>query len=81
MMRKVSLPGSLSERMDYLLIEADQLRASIKSLSREVNSREGIESIVHLADVPGDLERAEALMRNVYSALELAQQDATKGGD
>ena len=81
MMRKVSLPGTLSERMDYLLIEADQLRASITALSRDVSAREGIESISHLADVPGDLERAEALMRSVYSALELAQLDAIRGGD
>lgn len=77
----IDYPTPISDRISPLLEDADHLLTDISSLVRDVNKREGIEAIVHLADVPGDLERAEALMRNVYSALELAQQDATKGGD
>lgn len=77
----IDYPTPISDRISPLLDEADRLLTNISSLVRDVNSREGIESYVHLADVPGDLERAEALMRKVYSALELAQQDAIKGGD
>jgi hypothetical protein len=73
--------GALSERIDDLLTEANKLRTDIAALLQEVNDREGIEAIEGLADVPGDLEYAEALMRSVCAELELARQDAINGGD
>ena len=77
----VDYPTPISDRISPLLEAADNLLTNISSLVRDVNKPEGIEAITHLADVPGDLERAEELMRNVCSALELAQQDATMGGE
>jgi hypothetical protein len=73
--------GALSERIDDLLTEANKLRTDIAALLQEVNDREGIEAIEGLADVPDDLEYAEALMRSVCAELELARQDAINGGD
>ncbi|HOO04073.1 MAG TPA: hypothetical protein PLJ11_05055 [Methanomassiliicoccales archaeon] len=71
--------GALSERIDDLLTEANKLRTDIAALLQEVNDREGIEAIEGLADVPDDLEYAEALMRSVCAELELARQDAITG--
>jgi hypothetical protein len=72
---------TLSERIDVLLENADQLRAEIKKLCREVNRRDGIESIDHLADVPGELGNAESLADQLCDYLESAEICAKMGGD
>jgi len=72
---------TLSERISVLLEAADQLRVEIRKLRREINERDGIESINHLADVPGDLLDAEDHMRKVAVNLSIAVDDATKGGE
>jgi len=80
-MQETSGSGSLSDRIDRLLNEAEQLRVDMTVLLQIVREREGIEAIEGLADVPDDLEYAEALMRSVCAELELARQDAIDGGD
>lgn len=71
----------ISERIGVLLDAADQLRADVRSLRRELDNRDGIESIVHLADVPGDLLDAEEGLRKAAVNLGLAREDATLGGE
>lgn len=73
--------GTLSERISVLLEAADQLRVEIKKLRIEIDQREGIESINHLADVPGGLHDAENDMRSVAALLCIAMQEATLGGE
>jgi len=72
---------TLSERIGTLAEDADQLLTEIKKLRREVNKREGIEAKEYLADVPGELDRAEALADQMYEALESAETAAKKGGE
>ena len=64
--------GTLSERISVLLEAADQLRVEIRKLRREINERECVESINHLADVPGDmLDALFVLEKHVKAASEL----------
>ena len=72
---------TLSERIGTLAEDADQLLTEIKNLCREVNKREGIESIEFLADVPGELDNAERLANQMYEFLESAETCAKKGGE
>jgi len=76
-----TISDTLSERIGTLADDADQLLTEIKKLRREINERDGIESINHLADVPGDLLDAEDHMRKVAVNLSIAADDATKGGE
>ncbi len=73
--------ATLSERIGVLLEDADQLRAEVRKLRRELNNREGIESIANLADVPGDLLDADEDLRRAAVFLSLAREDATLGGE
>ena len=73
--------STLSERIDVFLECADQLRAEIRILRRELNNRDGIESINHLADVPGDLLDADDNLRKAIVNLRIAMEDATLGGE
>jgi len=73
--------GTLSERISVMLETADQLRAEIKKLCREVNRRDGIESIEYLADVPGELGNAESLADQLCDYLESAETCAKMGGE
>ena len=71
----------ISERIGVLLDAADQLRADVKKLRMELNNRDGIEAIQHLADVPGDLLDAEDDLQKAAVCLRLAVADATLGGE
>lgn len=71
--------ATLSERIDVLLDDADQLHAEIRKLRREINQREGIEAVDYLSDVPGDLLDAEDCLRRAVANLTCAVEDATKG--
>ena len=73
--------ATLSARIGSLLEDADQLRAEGKKLRRELNNREGIEAVECLADVPGDLLDAEDSIRKVVRYLNIAVEDAKKGGE
>lgn len=72
---------TLSDRIGILLGDADQLRADVRRLRRELNNREGIEAVEYLADVPGDLLDAEDNLRRAAVFLILAVEDATLGGE
>lgn len=72
---------TLSERIGILLGDADQLRADVRRLCRELNNREGIEAVEYLADVPGDLLDADEDLRRAAVFLSLAREDATLGGE
>ena len=73
--------ATLSERIGALSDAADQLRAEVKKLRMEINQRDGIEAINHLADVPGDLLDAEDDLQKAAVCLSLAVADATLGGE
>lgn len=73
--------ATLSDRIGILSDAADQLRSEIKKLRLELSERDGIESVQHLADVPGDLLDAEDDLRKAAVCLSLAVDDATKGGE
>jgi glutamine synthetase type III len=73
--------ATLSERIGILSDAADQLRSEVKKLRMELNNRDGIEAIQHLADVPGDLLDAEEGLRKAAVNLGLAREDATLGGE
>lgn len=73
--------GTLSERIGALADAAVELHKEIKQLRKEVDRRDGIEAIEHLADVPGELRDAEDLMEKAYDFLYSAEVCATKGGD
>ena len=74
------LPDLISDRIGWLLEDADKLRAEIERLARDVRKRDGIESIEYLADVPGELERAWANADRMFEFLESAERCAKKGG-
>lgn len=73
--------GTLSERIDALADSAAELFEEINRLRKEVNRREGIEAIEHLADVPGELLDAENLAEKAYDFLCSARMCAINGGD
>lgn len=72
---------TLSDRIGVLSEDADQLRADVRKLRRELDNRDGIEAVEHLADVPGDLLDAEEGLRKAAVFLSLAREDATLGGE
>jgi hypothetical protein len=78
-MQETSGTRTISECIDHLLTGAEQLRVDMTVLLQIVREREGVEAIEGLADVPDDLEYAEAMMRSVCAELELAHRDAITG--
>lgn len=72
---------TLSERIGTLLDDAYQLLTEIKKIRREVNKREGIESIEYLADVPDELGNAKSIADQLCKMLESAESCAKKGGE
>lgn len=72
---------TLSERIGALAYDADQLHSLIRELGKETDKIEGIETVDHLADVPGELLEAERYLAKAVDALNDAEQDAIKGGD
>ena len=73
--------STLSERIGALADVAYDLYTDIKQLRKEVEKREGIESIEYLSDVPGELKEAEESAKRMNNFLESAEDCATKGGD
>lgn len=74
------VPDLISERISWLLEDADKLRAEVKRLARDVRKRDGIESIDYLADVPGELGQAEQCMDDACKFLDSATTLAKRGG-
>jgi len=74
------IPSTFSERLSTLLDEADQLYSEIRKLRQEAFAREDLDSVEHLADIPGELDRAEMFVEKMYGALESAETCAKRGG-
>lgn len=72
--------ATLSERITAIHDSADQLHAEILQLNQEVWAMDGIETVVHLADVPYYVSTAAGFAKNLTTCLRVAADKAEKGG-
>lgn len=70
---------TIPERINAMLDAAVDLHEQVRTLRREVETIEGIQSKSFAADVPGDLEDADRRLNAVINALTNAETDATRG--
>ena len=71
----------LSDRIETLADTAADLYGEIYSLKRELSKRDDLDSVEHLADVPGHIVSALSMMHGVFEKLQSAEISARKGGN
>lgn len=72
--------AALSERIAAIHDSADQLHNEVLRLNQEVWAIDGIETVVHLADVPYYVSTAAGFAKNLTTCLGAAAEKAEKGG-
>ena len=74
------MPEKISDRIDEMCDIAYELFKDIKNIKNEVKNIEGYEAINNLADVPGELQSAEDVVKDLIDWLDSARLCALMGG-